>query len=190
MYAGDHDLYGADERMITLLTGGVKSGKSRRALDLAIGGWRPSAEEPVYFIATSEVVDEEMKARIARHRNERAALAGEGSFIVIEEALALDRAVQAAGTRCLVDCLPMWVNNLMYYKREDDFQPVLEVFIKTLVDESRDCIVVTNETGLGNVPFDAATRRFNVLLAEANRKVAAVADCVEFMVSGIPLKVK
>jgi adenosylcobinamide kinase/adenosylcobinamide-phosphate guanylyltransferase len=176
--------------MITLLTGGVKSGKSRRALDLAISDWKPSAEQPVFFIATSELVDEEMAARIARHRGERAELAGEGSFIVIEEPLALDRAVKTAGAGCLVDCLPMWVNNLMYHKREEDFQPVLEAFITILAGENRDCIVVTNETGLGNVPFDETTRRYNVLLAEANRKVAAAAGRVEFMVSGIPLRVK
>jgi adenosylcobinamide kinase/adenosylcobinamide-phosphate guanylyltransferase len=176
--------------MITLLTGGVKSGKSRRALDLAVREWKPSAKRPVFFIATSEAVDDEMKARIARHRDERAELAGDKSFTVIEEALALDRAVKTAGKRCLVDCLPMWVNNLMYHRREEDFGPVLEAFINILVRENRDCIVVTNETGLGNVPFDETTRRYNVLLAEANRKVAAAAGRVEFMVSGIPLRVK
>ncbi|MDR2662985.1 MAG: bifunctional adenosylcobinamide kinase/adenosylcobinamide-phosphate guanylyltransferase [Treponema sp.] len=176
--------------MITLLTGGVKSGKSRRALDLALSEWKPSAEKPVFFIATSEIVDDEMKARIARHRTERAELAGEGSFTVIEEPIALDRAVKAAGQRCLVDCLPMWVNNLMYHKREEDFRSVLEAFIDILVNENRDCIVVSNETGLGNVPFDEITRRYNVLLAEANRKVAAAAGRVELMISGIPLRIK
>ena len=176
--------------MITLLTGGVKSGKSRRALDLAISEWKPSVEEPVFFIATSEMVDEEMKLRIERHRAERAELAGEGSFTVIEEALELDRAVKAAGQRCLVDCLPMWVNNLMYHNREEDFRPLLEAFISILVKENRDCIIVTNETGLGNVPLDGITRRYNMLLAEANRKAAAAAGRVEFIVSGIPLRIK
>jgi adenosylcobinamide kinase/adenosylcobinamide-phosphate guanylyltransferase len=176
--------------MITLITGGVKSGKSRRALDLAIGEWKPSPENPVSFIATSEIVDDEMKARIARHRDERAELAGTGSFAVIEEPLELDKAAKAAGKRSLVDCLPMWVNNLMYYNREKDFRAILESFINTLVQENKDCIVVTNETGLGNVPFDELTRRYNVLLAEANRKIAAAAGCVEFLVSGIPLRIK
>jgi adenosylcobinamide kinase/adenosylcobinamide-phosphate guanylyltransferase len=84
----------------------------------------------------------------------------------------------------------MWVNNLMYRNREEDFEPLLEAFINSLAEEDRDSIVVTNETGLGNVPFDKTTRRYNVLLAEANRKVAAAAGRVEFMVSGIPLRVK
>jgi adenosylcobinamide kinase/adenosylcobinamide-phosphate guanylyltransferase len=84
----------------------------------------------------------------------------------------------------------MWVNNLMYYNREKDFRAILESFINTLVQENKDCIVVTNETGLGNIPFDELTRRYNVLLAEANRTIAAAAGCVEFLVSGIPLRIK
>ncbi|MDR3174078.1 MAG: bifunctional adenosylcobinamide kinase/adenosylcobinamide-phosphate guanylyltransferase [Treponema sp.] len=170
--------------MILLITGGVKSGKSSRALELARGQW----PFPVSFIATAEVLDEEMRLRITRHREERARLGsgkGEG-FITIEEPLELDKAIRAAGPRAVVDCIPMWINNLMYYKREADFPAILEGFIRGM----EDCIVVTNETGLGNIPFDETTRRYNLLLAEANRKIAAAADVVEFMVSGIPLKVK
>jgi adenosylcobinamide kinase/adenosylcobinamide-phosphate guanylyltransferase len=74
----------------------------------------------------------------------------------------------------------------MYYKREDDFKRLLDSSIR----EMKDCILVTNETGLGNVPFDETTRRYNMLLAGANRRIAAAADRVEFMISGIPLRVK
>jgi adenosylcobinamide kinase/adenosylcobinamide-phosphate guanylyltransferase len=80
----------------------------------------------------------------------------------------------------------MWINNLMYYKREGEFPAILEAFIRGM----RECIVVTNETGLGNIPFDEASRRYNLLLAEANRKIAAAADRVELMVAGIPLRIK
>jgi adenosylcobinamide kinase/adenosylcobinamide-phosphate guanylyltransferase len=172
--------------MILLITGGVKSGKSSRALELVQQKWT----FPVSFIATAEAVDEEMRLRILRHREERARLGsggGEGfGFITIEEPLELGKAVAAAGQRVVVDCIPMWINNLMYYKREEDFSLILEAFIRGM----RECIVVTNETGLGNIPFDEATRRYNLLLAEANRKIAAVADRVELMVAGIPLRVK
>jgi adenosylcobinamide kinase/adenosylcobinamide-phosphate guanylyltransferase len=166
--------------MITLITGGIKSGKSHRALEIAKSEW----VFPVSFIATAEVLDDEMRLRIEKHRQER----GEG-FITIEEPLEPDRAVAAAGKQVLVDCIPMWVNNLLYYKRENDFSRILESFIANL-KECNDCIVVTNETGMGNVPFDADTRRYNMLLAEANREIAAAADHVELMVSGIPLRVK
>ena len=164
--------------MITLITGGVKSGKSSRALELA----RNHFSRPIYFIATAEVLDEEMRVRIARHQDER----GE-EFITLEEPVEIDKAVAKAGPYLVVDCIPMWVNNLIYYKREDEFSSILEAFIRNL---SRDCFVVTNETGLGNIPFDEMTRRYNILLAEANRRIAAAADAVELMVAGIPLKVK
>jgi adenosylcobinamide kinase/adenosylcobinamide-phosphate guanylyltransferase len=170
--------------LIILITGGIKSGKSRRALEIAKSEW----SFPVSFIATAEALDEEMTHRIEKHRKERAAIAGNAAagFITIEDPLDLDKAIAAAGRRALVDCVPMWVNNLMYYKRQNDFDRILESFIQGM----EDCIVVTNETGMGNVPFDADTRRYNLLLAEANRRIAGAADRVELMVSGIPLRVK
>jgi adenosylcobinamide kinase/adenosylcobinamide-phosphate guanylyltransferase len=127
-----------------------------------------------------------MKLRIAKHQEERAKLAGAGSFTTKEETIELDKAIISAGQRAVVDCIPMWINNLIYYKREDDFRTILDAFIKGI----KDCIIVTNETGLGNIPFDEMTRHYNLLLAEANRKIAAAADKVLFMVSGIPMKVK
>jgi adenosylcobinamide kinase/adenosylcobinamide-phosphate guanylyltransferase len=174
--------------MIILISGGIKSGKSRRALDIALQEWRASPELPVSFIATAEALDDEMKLRIKRHQTERLGL----GFSTIEEPLELDRALAAAGQRALVDCLALWVNNIMYYKREDDFPRLLDSSISNMKDwrTGKSVIVVTNETGLGNVPFDETTRRYNLLLAEANRRIAAAADRVEFMVSGIPLRVK
>ncbi|MDR3342919.1 MAG: bifunctional adenosylcobinamide kinase/adenosylcobinamide-phosphate guanylyltransferase [Treponema sp.] len=169
--------------MITLITGGVKAGKSSRALALVQAGWT----FPVSFIATAEVLDEEMRLRIARHREERARMGGTEGFITLEEPVELDRAIAQAGQNAVVDCIPMWINNLMYYQREAEFPRILDAFIKSM---PRNCIVVTNETGLGNIPFDAASRRYNILLAEANRKIAGAADTVEFMISGIPLRVK
>jgi adenosylcobinamide kinase/adenosylcobinamide-phosphate guanylyltransferase len=173
--------------MVILITGGIKSGKSRRALELALE-W----PIPISFIATAEALDDEMRGRIARHREERVGLAmgGGGDFVTIEEPLELDRAVAEAGERAVVDCIPMWVNNLMYYKQEAGFGRILKGFITGMRTNMRDCVIVTNETGLGNVPFDESTRRYNTLLAEANRKIAAAADRVELMVCGIPLKVK
>jgi adenosylcobinamide kinase/adenosylcobinamide-phosphate guanylyltransferase len=168
--------------MIALITGGIKSGKSRRALDIAIEEWGVSPAAPVSFIATAEALDDEMKIRIKRHQEERM---GKG-FITIEEPLELDRAIAAALPRVVVDCLPLWVNNVMYYKREEDFSRLLDSAIRNM----KDCIVVTNETGLGNVPFDETTRRYNLLLAEANRTIAAAADRVEMLISGIPVRIK
>ncbi|MDR1576304.1 MAG: bifunctional adenosylcobinamide kinase/adenosylcobinamide-phosphate guanylyltransferase [Treponema sp.] len=170
--------------MIIFITGGIKSGKSRRALDIVKNEWA----FPVSFIATAEALDEEMRRRIEKHRKERLEMAAGAAagFITIEEPLEIDRAVASAGRRALVDCIPMWVNNLMYYKRENDFERILESFIQGM----KDCIVVSNETGMGNVPFDEETRRYNLLLAGANRRIAAAAARVELMVSGIPVRIK
>jgi adenosylcobinamide kinase/adenosylcobinamide-phosphate guanylyltransferase len=168
--------------MLILVTGGIKSGKSRRALEIA----KSEMTFPVSFIATAEAIDEEMRCRIERHRQERKDFAGLKDFLTIEEPLELDKAIAAACSRALVDCIPMWVNNLMHYQREKDFDRILETFLQTV----NDCIVVTNETGMGNIPFDEYTRRYNLLLAEANRRIAAVADRLELMVCGIPVRVK
>jgi adenosylcobinamide kinase / adenosylcobinamide-phosphate guanylyltransferase len=168
--------------MLILVTGGVKSGKSRRALEIAKSEW----SFPVSFIATAEALDEETRRRIEKHRQEREDLAGSNGFVTIEEPLELGKAIAAAGSRALVDCIPMWVNNLMHYQREKDFERILETFLRKV----NDCVVVTNETGMGNIPFDENTRRYNLLLAEANRRVAAAADRLELMVCGIPVRVK
>ena len=174
--------------MLILITGGVKSGKSRRALEIAKSEWT----FPVSFIATAEALDEDMCSRIEKHRQERKDLAGNeclntnGGFITVEEPLELDKAIAASGSRALVDCIPMWVNNLMYYQREKDFDCILETFLQNV----KDCIVVTNETGMGNIPFDEYTRRYNRLLAEANRRIAMAASRLELMVCGIPVRVK
>ena len=166
--------------MIVFISGGVKSGKSGRALELA-RDWRG----PVSFIATAEALDDEMRGRIERHKAERAGL----GFTTIEEPLDLAAALARSGEYVLVDCLTMWVNNIMYYRREADFMGMLDAFIEGLRGKSG-AIVVSNETGFGNIPADELTRRYNLLLAEANRKTAAAANRVELMVAGLPLTVK
>jgi adenosylcobinamide kinase/adenosylcobinamide-phosphate guanylyltransferase len=169
--------------MIMLITGGIKAGKSSRALRVAREEW----PFPISFIATAQGTDAEMTLRIQRHREERTRLGGEEGFVTIEEPVELGEALSRAGPYAVVDCIPMWVNNLMYHQREADFSRILGAFIRGL---RRNCIVVTNETGMGNVPFDETTRRYNMLLAEANRKIAEASDRVELMVSGIPLRIK
>ena len=171
--------------MLILITGGVKSGKSRRALEIAKSEWT----FPISFIATAEAMDEEMSCRIEKHRQERNDMA-DGGFITIEEPLELDKAITAAGSRVLVDCIPMWVNNLLHYQREKEFDCILERILETFLQNVKDGVVVTNETGMGNIPFEEYTRRYNLLLAEANRRIAMAADRLELMVCGIPVKVK
>jgi adenosylcobinamide kinase/adenosylcobinamide-phosphate guanylyltransferase len=173
--------------MIRLITGGVKSGKSKRALDLALQ-WNLEKYTPdnhISFIATAEALDEEMKTRIRRHKQERAVY----NFETIEAPLDLAIATLRGGSHIIVDCLTMWVNNVIHYKWEADFERTLSAFIEGLRGKE-EAVVVSNETGLGNIPADKLTRRYNLLLAEATRRTADAADSVEFMVAGLPLKVK
>lgn len=160
--------------MRTLITGGVKSGKSRMALELASG-----FAEPRHFLATATAFDEEMKAKIERHQAER-----EGRFLTIEEPLEIHERLRE---RMVLDCVPLWLNNLMYYGKEE----LLDEWAGLLVERlPRDIVVVTNEVGMGFVPADALSRRYGNLLGSLNARLAAACDRVLLMVSGIALEVK
>jgi len=161
--------------MRVLITGGVKSGKSRRALEFAVD-FAPDR----WFLATATAFDDEMCDRISRHRAERAA----SSFTTIEEPVAIDTVLRE---RMVLDCIPMWLNNLFFAQREADWEPILNRVIAGL---PRDIIIVTNETGMGVIPADPLSRRYGMALGIANAKLAAAADRVELMVAGLPLRVK
>ena len=156
------------------MTGGVKSGKSRRALELA-ATFFPDR----WFLATATPFDDEMRDRIERHKAERAS-----SFSTIEEAIDIDIAVRP---RMVVDCIPMWLNNLFFSGRETEWEPILDRFIARWPS---DVVVVTNETGMGVIPADPLSRRYGIALGIANARLAAAADRVELMVAGIPLRIK
>lgn len=160
--------------MRTLITGGVKSGKSRRALELA-----RAFQSPRYFVATAEAFDDEMRERIARHQAERA-----DRFQTIEEPIRIDRVVR---DNCVLDCVTVWLNNIFYQNRESEIDVILDGLIGRLPGN---IVIVTNEVGMGIVPADAMTRRYENTLGRVNARLAAAVDAVELMVAGIPVKVK
>lgn len=179
-----------------LLSGAVKAGKSYRALQIA----RAEFSCARAFIATAEVTDKEMAERIEKHRAERRRHDGTEEFITIEEPLQLDQAVQKGLARLhtipgpdndkpgiIIDCIPMWVNNILFYKREQDLQDILE---RTITALPEDAIIVTNEIGWGNIPYDDLSRRYNRLVAEVNIRLAKAVDHVELLVAGIPVRIK
>jgi adenosylcobinamide kinase / adenosylcobinamide-phosphate guanylyltransferase len=170
---------------IVLVTGGCRSGKSAHALTLAAS----MAPGPRYFLATCVPGDEEMKARVARHQRDR----GE-DWRTIECPVAIGEAIlreSAESGVVLVDCLTMWMNNLLM---ETESQDILEKHIDTLTralgEAPGSVILVTNEVGCGIVPADRMTRLFRDMTGLANQRVAAAADKVIWTVSGVPVLIK
>ena len=170
---------------ITLITGGARSGKSMQALKLSLPYQRK------FFIATGEALDDEMTARIEFHRATRPQ-----DFETVEEPVNVVTALAKLGKSAdlvVLDCLTLWVSNLMQWHSTDD-GPVLgeaDRLAAALKHAPFASIVVTDEVGSGIVPTDhAESRRFRDLLGWTNQKVAAVADQVLMMVAGYPVKVK
>jgi adenosylcobinamide kinase/adenosylcobinamide-phosphate guanylyltransferase len=168
---------------VIMVTGGSRSGKTAYALS------RARAYSRRTYIATAEAIDDEMRARIARHRAER-----RDEFDTMEAPHALAAALRAvpAGTGvAVVDCLTVWLGNLMHrHGVRADYYPEMNDLLAALERPPCDVILVTNEIGLGIVPADAMTRAFRDLAGWLNQDVARRADVVALVVSGLPLLLK
>jgi adenosyl cobinamide kinase/adenosyl cobinamide phosphate guanylyltransferase len=161
---------------MTLLTGGASSGKSRAAVGLAAG-----SGSPVTLVATAEAGDQEMAVRIARHRAERPP-----TWRVLEEPIDVVGAVAVAGDDVvIVDCLTLWVANLLGAGRTDEEIDTLAREAATAcVDRRTPTIVVTNEVGSGIVPMHPVGRRYRDVLGSVNATFAGAAAQVALMVAG------
>ncbi len=162
---------------VTLVLGGARAGKSGYALALLGGG---------LFVATAEAGDAEMAERIATHRAERGA-----SWTTIEEPLDLPAVLRrhAEDARpMLVDCLTLWLSNLMH--RDRDIEEATTALLVALDQRAGETAFVSNEVGLGIVPDNALARRFRDAQGALNRRIAARADRVVFMAAGLPLTLK
>jgi adenosylcobinamide kinase / adenosylcobinamide-phosphate guanylyltransferase len=172
-------------KRISLITGGARSGKSSHALALA----RAQAKDRLYFVATAEPLDDEMAARIARHRAVRP-----NDIVTIEEPREVSAAMSSLEGQAelvIVDCLTLWVSNLMGAGASDEaILAEARKLADVLARASFSSIVVTDEVGAGIVPEHPLGRRFRDLLGWANQAAAAVADEVILMVAGCPVRVK
>ena len=169
----------SSDTRITMVTGGARSGKSALAESLAAR--QPG---PRIYIATAEAWDDEMTDRIARHRDQR----GPG-WQTVEEPRDLAGALartDGQGVR-LVDCLTLWLSNMM---AEGDPGPHVSALCQTLGTQHSPVVLVTNELGLGIVPENPLARRFRDEHGWMNQAIARVADEVWMAVSGLPLCLK
>jgi adenosylcobinamide kinase/adenosylcobinamide-phosphate guanylyltransferase len=167
---------------LTFVLGGARSGKSRHA-EAAIRGKGPG---PWLYVATGQAFDDEMTARIARHRADR----GEG-WITVEAPHDLAATLRAAGSErlpILVDCLTLWLSNRLLAAA--DVEAESRDLVDALAGLRVPAVVVSNEVGLGIVPDNALSRAFRDAAGRLHQAVAARADHVVLVVAGLPLVVK
>ena len=177
-----------------LILGGARSGKSRHAEQLA-----SATGAPVTYIATARTGDAEMAARIAHHRERRPA-----TWRTVEAPVHLAGALRAAaapGAVVLVDCLTLWLTNLLFDEPGDsDAADIIEPPPRYAAERGAllDCLpalpgqilCVSNEIGFGVVPMGALTRFFTDEMGRLNQEVAALAARVTLTVAGLPLSLK
>ncbi|WP_313117609.1 bifunctional adenosylcobinamide kinase/adenosylcobinamide-phosphate guanylyltransferase [Ectopseudomonas guguanensis] len=169
--------------MLELILGGARSGKSRLAERLA----GESGLEVVY-IATSQPLDGEMSQRVAQHRARRPA-----HWALVEEPLALARVLQeqAAPGRCLlVDCLTLWLTNLLMLEDAQRLAAEREALFACVEQLPGRILLVSNETGLGVVPLGELTRRYVDEAGWLHQALAERSQRVLFTVAGLPMVLK
>jgi adenosylcobinamide kinase / adenosylcobinamide-phosphate guanylyltransferase len=169
---------------IFFITGGARSGKSSFAENLAkdLAGKRA-------YIATAQALDPEMAAKIEKHRKDRGI-----AWDTYEEPLAVAELLRKLSGRyqvVLLDCLTLWLSNVMAHASGDDAVTARsQELAAAIADFDGSCIVVSNEVGLGIVPDNPLARKFRDFAGMLNQKIAQAADEVYFTAAGIPVKLK
>ncbi len=168
--------------MITLVTGGQRSGKSKFAEKMALD----NSSHPIY-IATAKVWDEDFRKRVEKHQQRRGP-----EWTTIEEGLKVGNIDIAEGTTVLLDCLTLLATNWMFECKENIEEAMvnLSMQLDLLFSKKCDFIIVSNEIGLGGISENALQRKFADLQGSINQYVASIADSVFLIVSGVPLKIK
>jgi len=170
-------------RMVTLVLGGVRSGKSRYAQLEAARFTR------VTFVATARPSDPEMRRKIAAHRRERPA-----GWRTVEVSAALDVVIRREGRRAevlLIDCLTTYCGALLSRSPSQSGRPgYIEALVEAIRATPASLLIVSNEVGSGVVPAFKSGRLFRDLLGEMNQAIARVADRVVLLVAGVPIAIK
>lgn len=169
--------------MLQLILGGARSGKSRLAEQTAI-----NTQLAVTYVATAQALDPEMQSRIEHHQNQRPA-----HWSLVEEPLYLANALQKIDRPnqiILVDCLTLWLTNLLLLEDQSVQQFECEQLLKVLPMLESEIILVSNETGLGVVPLGEISRQFVDEAGRLHQALGQIADKVVFCVAGFPMILK
>lgn len=186
----------ADPAPSEFILGGQKSGKSQRAETLAQQWLDLSAANKAVMIATALPVDEEMRTRIQRHREDRATRVP--AMLTREEPLQLPdvlRQLGAPDTLLVVDCLTLWLTNLLMPSSGRGLstaqaERAIDSLLQALMQAPGPVVLVSNEIGLGVIPLGREVRAFVDALGRLNQAVAGVCDQVTLMAAGLPLQMK
>jgi len=163
--------------MKTLILGGIRSGKSRLAVQLGL---------PVTYLATATADDAAMVQRIAAHKDARPA-----HWQTIEEPLALgDALAQVSGACIIIDCLTLWLTNLLLCDDDRRLHKEQENLLTILTQSTSPIILVANETSMGIIPLGELTRRYCDLAGSLHQRLASTCDRVVFTVAGLPMMLK
>lgn len=169
--------------MLQLILGGARSGKSRLAEQTAI-----ATQLAVTYVATAQALDSEMQSRIAHHQNQRPA-----HWSLVEEPLFLAKTLQKIDRPnqiILVDCLTLWLTNLLLLDDQNVQEFECEQLLKVLPKLQSEIILVSNETGLGVVPLGEISRHFVDEAGRLHQALGQIADKVVFCVAGFPMILK
>jgi adenosylcobinamide kinase/adenosylcobinamide-phosphate guanylyltransferase len=163
----------------TLILGGVKSGKSRLAEN-----WAKATALPVTYIATATAQDNEMQQRISRHQSERP-----NTWLTMESPIHLANTLQQAdakGKCLLLDCLTLWLTNLLLAEDETQLRNEIDALLACLPNLSAELVIVSNETNMGIVPLGELSRRYCDEIGLLHQQLASLCDDVILTVAGLP----
>ena len=171
------------KKELVLVIGGARSGKSSWALKYAEKRYTSHL-----FVATARATDPEMEERIRLHKESRGK-----NWKLVEEPIDLPGVIPKHGREydvLLIDCLTVWLNNIMFEKGTDAVNTYESSLIESIKNRPCNLIMVSNETGFGVVPDNSIARAFRDLCGRMNQRIAEISDCVVLMVAGLPLYLK
>ena len=164
--------------MKTLFIGGIKSGKSRNAENYIKERFKA---KPVY-LATTEFIDDEMRQRVNQHQQQR-----QDDFLTVEEAIHLQETIKRQEGAVLVECLSMWINNMLYHEKTVD---EIEAEVAKIMLLEQDIVFVMNDVSCGIIPDNKLARKFVDISGRVSQMVAKECDEVYHVIAGISRQIK